>query len=355
MAERQITSGEAQDYAISLPLTRMPPGLRRASAAELTIRRRRSGTGFSYIGSGGKTLRDTTTLRRLKSLAVPPAYQDVLYAEDARAHLQAVGRDAAGRLQYRYHPDWEKVRERRKARRLVALVQALPRIRRCVTKHLAACEPTREFALAAIVELVAHTAIRPGSEAYARAHGTRGAATLHKSNVTVKGHTVTLIFRGKGGQAVRREIRLRRLSQAIGILQQLPGRRLFQYRDATGAMHPVRRRDVNAFLYATAGVRISLKDFRTLMASTQVLETLAHIQPAKSDRLRSRQIKDAVRRAAEELANTPTVCRKSYVHDTVFAAFENGGLRRFSAKLKQCRSAAGREKVLAQIVGATLS
>jgi DNA topoisomerase-1 len=223
-----------------------------------------------------------------------------------------------------------------------------------VTKHLAACEPTREFALATIVELVARTAIRPGSEAYARAHGTRGAATLLKSNVTVKGHTVTLTFRAKGGQPVRREVRLRRLSQAIQVLRELPGRRLFQYRDETG-VHLVRRHDVNAFLCATAGVRISLKDFRTLMASTSVLQALAQVPPAKSNRLRRRQIKDAVELAAIELSNTPTVCRKSYVHDTVFAAFENGGLRRVSAKLKQCRSAAGREQVLAQLVSATLS
>jgi DNA topoisomerase-1 len=357
MARRTVSKQrdtlDAAQQLQSLLQRRKPPAsaLHRVTPAELAIRRRRSGQGFSFIGPNGKAVRDASTLRRLKSLAVPPAYEDVLYAEDPRAHLQAVGRDAAGRLQYRYHPDWEKVRERRKARRLVALVQALPRIRRCVTKHLAAGEPTRELALATIIELVAHTAIRPGSESYARDHGTRGAATLLKSNVTVKGHTVTLTFRAKGGQAVRREIRMRRLARAIGILQQLQGRRLFQYRDEAGALHLVRRRDVNTFLHATAGVRISLKDFRTLMASTQVLEALAHIPPAKSERLRRRQIKDAVQLAAVELANTPTVCRKSYVHDTVFAAFENGGLRRFSAKLKQCRSAAGREAVLAQIVG----
>jgi DNA topoisomerase-1 len=340
---------------VRLAITRMPPGLRRAAPNDLTIRRRRSGPGFCYIVPSGKVVRDATTLRRLKSLAVPPAYQEVLYAEDPKAHLQAVGRDAAGRLQYRYHPEWEKVRERRKARRLVALVRALPQIRRSVTRHLAAGEPTREFVLAAIIELVARSAIRPGSETYARAHGTRGAATLLKSNVNIKRDTVILTFRAKGGQAVHREIRSRRLAAAIGILQQLPGKRLFQYRGETGAAHLVRRRDVNEFLHLIAGVRISLKDFRTLMASTFVLETLAHISPEKSERLRRRQILEAVRAAAEELSNTPTVCRKSYVHETIFAAFENGALRRFSAELKQCRSWSGRERVLAQIVGAAVT
>jgi DNA topoisomerase-1 len=350
MAEALSSDSVPPAAEVRLAITRMPPGLRRAAPNDLTIRRRRSGSGFCYIVPSGKVVRDATTLRRLKSLAVPPAYQEVLYAEDPKAHLQAVGRDAAGRLQYRYHPEWEKVRERRKARRLVALVEALPQIRRSVARHLATGEPTREFVLAAIIELVARSAIRPGSETYARAHGTRGAATLLKSNVNIKRDTVILTFRAKGGQAVHREIRNRRLAAAIGILQQLPGRRLFQYRDETGAAHLVRRRDVNEFLHLTAGVRISLKDFRTLMASTFVLETLAHLSPEKSQRLRRRQILEAVRAAAEELSNTPTVCRKSYVHDTIFAAFENGGLRRFSAKLKLCRSAGGREQVLAQIV-----
>jgi DNA topoisomerase I len=334
--------------------SRTPGPLRRVSPNELNIRRRRNGKGFCYIRPGGGAVRDSATLRRLKSLAVPPAYEDVLYSEDPRAHLQAVGRDAAGRLQYRYHPEWEQVRERRKAKRLVALVEALPRIRRSVSKHLAAGEPTREFVLAAIIHLVARSAIRPGSESYLRMHGTRGAATLLKSNVSLKRDTVALAFKGKGSQAVQREIRCRKLATAIGILLQLPGKRLFQYRDDAGKLRSVRRRDVNEFLYAIAGVRISLKDFRTLLASTAVLETLAHIPPAKSERTRRRQMLEAVRSTADDLVNTPTVCRRSYVHDTIFAAFENGALKRFSSQLKQCRSSSGRERVLAQVVASAV-
>jgi DNA topoisomerase-1 len=333
---------------------RTPGPLRRVSPQDLNIRRRRNGKGFTYIGPGGRALRDSATLRRLKSLAVPPAYEDVLYADDPRAHLQAVGRDAAGRLQYRYHPEWEKVRERRKAQRLIALVAALPRIRRCVGKHLAVSKPAREFVLAAIIHLVARSAIRPGSEAYLRTHGTRGAATLLKSNVSINGDTVTLTFRGKGSQKIERKFRSRRLAKALGLLLKLPGTRLFQYQDDAGKLRSVRRRDVNEFLYATAGVRISLKDFRTLLASTAVLETLAHIPPAKSERMRRRQMLDAVRAAADDLANTPTVCRRSYVHDTIFTAFENGALKRFSSQLKQCRSSSGCERVLAQIVASAV-
>src|SRR3954454_19531497 len=151
-------------------------------------------------------MRDELTRARLKRLAVPPAYDDVLYAADPRAHIQAIGRDAAGRVQYRYHPDLEKGRERRKARRLARLVEALPRIRRAVNKHLGAAEPTREFALAAVIELVACSAIRPGSESYAKANGTRGAATLLKSNVVVNGATVALKFRAKAGKNIEKEI-----------------------------------------------------------------------------------------------------------------------------------------------------
>ena len=136
--------------------------------------------------------------QRLAALAVPPAYVDVLYAADPSAHIQAIGRDGAGRLQYRYHPDWQRVREMRKARRLARLAEVLPQIRRSIARHLGASEPTRAFTLAAVIDLVARSAIRPGSEQYARLRGTRGAATLLKSNVSVYGETVRLSFRAKG-------------------------------------------------------------------------------------------------------------------------------------------------------------
>src|ERR1700759_3929594 len=139
-------------------------GLRHVGTEQLTIRRQRKGTGFTFLTPTGRTLRDAGTIRRLKSLAVPPAYEDVRYAEDSRAHIQAIGRDAAGRLQYRYHPDWEKVREQRKAQRLLRLVGTLPRIRAAIRRPLALAEPCREFALAAAIDLVAATAIRAGSE-----------------------------------------------------------------------------------------------------------------------------------------------------------------------------------------------
>ena len=249
-------------------------GLRLVAADALTIRRRRCGKGWTYLDPDNRVIRDRATVQRLARLAVPPAYADVLYAQDAAAHLQAVGRDAAGRLQYRYHPDWEKVREIRKARRLARLADVLPRIRRSVAQHLSGDAPTREFASAAVIELVARSAIRPGTESYARLRGTRGAATLLKSNVTIYGESITLTFRSKGGKTTVKEVTAPRLATAIALLRELPGRRLFQYRAASGDVRHVTAHEVNGFLREIAGVHISLKDFRTLLASASVLETL---------------------------------------------------------------------------------
>jgi DNA topoisomerase-1 len=328
-------------------------GLRLVTADALTIRRRRCGQGFAYFTPDGRRISDRGMIRRLKSLAVPPAYEDVLYAEDPDAHLQAVGRDAAGRLQYRYHGEWEKVREARKAHRLARLVDALPRIRRAVAQHLGGTEPTRELALSAVIELVARSAIRAGYETYARQRGTRGATTLLKSNVTLSGDTITLSFRAKGGLKVEKSFPAARLCAAIEVLRRLPGRRLFQYRAEDGSCRKVTPAEANAFLQGVAGAKISLKDFRTLCASASALETLARMLPAASERQRRKQVLEAVRAAAAELHNTPTICRKSYVHEAVVSAFENGVLERFSATFHGCRSAKKREQALAAILTAT--
>ena len=325
-------------------------GLRYITTDELTIRRKRTGESFTFVSARGRIIRDEITRARLKRLAVPPAYEDVLYAADPRAHIQAIGRDAAGRLQYRYHADWEKVRERRKAKRLERLVEALPRIRRVVNRHLSAAEPTREFALSAVIELIACSAIRPGSESYAKESGTRGAATLLKSNIAVNGRAIALKFRAKGGKTIDKEFQCPRIAGAVGVLGALPGRRLVQCRAADGEVRAVTAGDVNVFLREIAGVKISLKDFRTLSASAAALEALAHIQPAPSERGRKRQVREAVNAIADELANTPTICRKSYVHQTVVTAFENGKLEKFSGSLRGRRSPARREQLLAQVV-----
>jgi len=325
-------------------------GLKLGEQNELTIRRIKRGKGYAFVRANGAHIRDAKTIRRLHAMAVPPAYRQVRYAVDPASHLQAVGVDAAGRLQYRYHADWEKVREHRKAHRLAKLVGALPKIRRKVTAHLSEEVPTREFALAAVIELIARTAIRPGSESYARLNGTRGAATLLKSNVTLEDDSLVLTFKAKGGKAVRKECNAAKLVRAIGVLRTVPGKRMFQYRDAQGVVRAVSTVQVNAFLREIAGIKISLKDFRTLMASAVALESLSRVTPAASARGRKRQVLEAVRAAAGELANTPAICRKSYVHDTIVTAFEDGILERFAATMKGQRSQTRREQLLAQVV-----
>jgi DNA topoisomerase-1 len=316
----------------------------------LTIRRRRHGRGFRYLAPNGTPIA-REDVKRLASLAVPPAYEHVLYAGDPRAHIQAIGRDAAGRLQYRYHSDWQRVRETRKARRLARLAEALPQIRRGISRHLGAGDPTRSFTLSAIIELVARSAIRPGGEQYARLHGTRGAATLLKSNVSIYGETIRLCFRAKGGKRIEKEVHAPKLAEALVVLRHLPGRRLFQYRGDDGALHAANAQDVNRFLRELAGVEISLKDFRTLLASVSVLIALTRAEPATSKRARRRQVLDAIREAAAELGNTPAICGKSYVHETVVNAFEDGALEQFAETLRGARSTSRSEKVLAQVTG----
>ena len=327
-------------------------GLKLVRPEQLSLGRKRRGDNFVYLDAKGHALKDKAVIARLRSLAVPPAYENVLYAADNHAHLQAIGRDAAGRLQYRYHADWVKVRETRKAQRLAQFVSALPRIRRKVGQILAQEDLSKEFALAGVIELVANSSIRAGGEEYAKERGTRGATTLLKSNVRLSDGKVALKFRAKGGKDFDRAIDVPRLASAIEALRKLPGKRLFQYRCPNGNVHPVHAQDVNHFLRETAEVAITLKDFRTLCASAAVLEELSKLEPAESKTARKKQVLAAVKNAAEELSNTPTVCRKSYVHDAVVEAFENGVLEDYADALKATRSPVKREEILAEVVDA---
>jgi DNA topoisomerase-1 len=325
-------------------------GLVMIRSDKLAIWRKRVGRGYRFFDAAGHAIADKEVIARLRSLAVPPAYNDVRYAAEPRAHLQAVGRDAAGRLQYRYHRDWTQVRDRLKTDRLARFAGVLPRVRRRVSRDLRAAMGLREFALASVVELVALTAIRPGGEDYAKARGTRGAATLLKSNFTEKDGALELSFKAKGGRIVTYQISDARFRDAAAALRGLPGRRMFQYRNAEGVARPIRAAEVNAYLREISGGPASLKDFRTLVASARVLEDLAGREPAASDRRRNAQILAAVRMAADTLHNTPAICRKSYVLPAVVDAFEEGSLARFSRMAKRGRSPLLRAALLAALI-----
>ena len=239
------------------------------------------------------------------------------------------------------------MREALKARRLAGIAKALPAVRRAVGRGLSSAETDRRFAAACVVELVCLTAIRAGGEEYARERGTRGATTLLKSNVRLadKG-VVALCFKAKGGKTISKEVKSRRFHAAITRLLELPGRRLFQHREASGEIRPVRAAEVNAFLWEVAGRRITLKDFRMLVASAGALQALAATVPGDSEGKRRRQVREVVVAMAEELSNTPTVCRTSYVHDAVVAAFEEGKLQH----LKPGKSPMAQAELLARIV-----
>lgn len=326
-------------------------GLRLVTPGDLTLRRRRRGTGFSYVDEAGRPV-DAATRRRLERLAVPPGYADVAMAADPAAHIQAIGTDAAGRLQYRYHADWDHVREALKARRLSAFIDVLPTLRRGVHRSLAAGEPTRDMALAAAIRLIEISAIRIGNDTYERLSGNRGASTLRKSNVRILKGGLSLDFRAKGGKRVSRHIEDAALADACRRMARLPGPRLFQYRAEDGAVKAISAGDINAWLRQTAGKPISAKDFRTLVASARAVELLAGEAPAPGERSRRSQILTALRAVADDLANTPAVARKSYVHASVIDAFERGRLQRLGRRVKAKPFSPRCEQMLLRIVRA---
>jgi DNA topoisomerase-1 len=327
-------------------------GLTLVTPGDLTIERRRAGDGFAYVRKNGKFVTDKSTKRRLDRLAVPPAYVNVFCAADPKAHIQAVGTDSAGRLQYRYHADWTTVREALKARRLTHLVEALPLIRRTVAQDLHDAELTRRRALAAAIRMVERTAIRAGNHAYERISGSRGVATLCKSNTIVAGEDITLTFKAKGNKRVKRNFADAELAAALRELCKLPGKRLFQFKENGNPARAITTSDLNAYLKDAAGRPISTKDFRTLIASSAAVEALSEMAPAKSERRRRSQILEAVRLVAEELDNTPAVARRSYIHASVIDAFEEGRLLRLKRSLKARPFSPRRERLLLSVVRA---
>ncbi len=302
--------------------------LRIVTPAALTISRRRCGRGFVYTDHRGRRVAERDTLQRIRSLAVPPAYEDVRIAASADAHLQAIGRDEAGRTQYRYHPGWDHVREARKVGHLADLAATLPRIRRTVARHLRLPARSRRKALAAVIALIDRTYIRIGCEDYVHSGRSRGAATLLKRNLSREGDKLRVSFRGKGGRACNCEISSPPLVAALEELSRLPGARLFKYQDASGKLRAVTAGEANAYLKEISGVEVRVKDFRTLAATAAAAERFAACPPAASATAMRRQIAEVAREVADMLGNTPTVARKSYIHRRLIDRFEDGTLAR---------------------------
>jgi DNA topoisomerase I len=300
--------------------------LRYCSDNEPGIRRMRAGRGFRYESpSGGKpSARD---LARIRALAIPPAYQDVWICRDPSGHLQATGRDARGRKQYRYHADWSSLRDEVKFERMIAFGEALPRIRKRVSADLNRKDVSREKVLATIVYLLEHVLIRIGNDEYARANDSYGLTTLEDKHVKTRGETVCLRFRGKSGVLHECGIRDRRVAKGIRACQELPGQRVFEYLDDAGEVRHVDSSEVNEYIRSIAGDEFSAKDFRTWAGTVSCCALLQKVEVPANERDAKQSVNEAIKAVARRLGNTVAVCRRSYVHPAIVNAFRNGSLQ----------------------------
>ncbi len=301
-------------------------GLRYVSDRAPGIRRRRRGKGFAYVLPDGTPLRDRAERRRIEKLAIPPAWTDVWICPQPNGHLQATGRDARGRKQYRYHPGWRDVRDETKFGRLIAFGEALPALRRRVEEDLGRQGLPREKVLAAVVRLLETTLLRVGNEEYARANNSFGLTTLRDRHAEVEGSTVRFAFRGKSGKDIQVDIQDRRLARVVKRCRDLPGQDLFQYVDDEGARQAVGSGDVNAYLREVTGEEFSAKDFRTWGGTVLALGALSVLGANGGAGEASRNVVQAVKEVAEQLGNRPAICRKYYIHPGVLDAYVEGVL-----------------------------
>jgi DNA topoisomerase-1 len=305
-------------------ITAKAAGLRYVDVAAPGFSRERRGKGFVYRDARGRIVKDAKTLARIRALVLPPAWTDVWIASDARAHLQATGRDAAGRKQYRYHATWIAKRDSTKYHRLLAFAEVLPSIRRRTRRDLMGPACCRPRVLATVVELLARTYIRIGNEEYARKHKSHGLTTLQDRHVTIRGSKLHFAFRGKSGVFQSIELDEPRLAIAVRQCQDLPGPTLFQYLDDRKKRRSLSSSDVNAYLKDVTGGKFTAKDFRTWAGTLAAAKALDAMEQPASKTGANRSIVQAVDQVAGVLGNTRAVCRRCYIHPGVLRAFADG-------------------------------
>jgi len=287
-------------------------------------RRVRRGRRFAYLSPANRPVRDERILRRIRRLAIPPAYTDVWICPQANGHLQATGRDARGRKQYRYHPDWRAQRDATKYDRMLDFSERLPRLRRRVAADLRRPGMPREKVLAGVVRLLEASLIRVGNEEYARLNRSFGLTTLKRRHARVEGSAIRFRFAGKSGQRHEVGLRDRRLAAIVRRCQDLPGQDLFAYVGDDGVAHDISSEDVNEYLREISGIDMTAKDFRTWAGTVLAYRALRALAPVENGRAAKKNVVEAVRLTADQLGNTPAVARKSYVHPAVLEAYLEG-------------------------------
>jgi DNA topoisomerase-1 len=322
--KRDLPSATAADAARDATAAASSAGLRYVHDYQPGIARRKRGKHFHYVDADGHAVKDAATLTRIKSLVIPPAWADVWICMQPLGHLQATGRDARGRKQYRYHPRWRALRDESKYERMLSFGKALPAIRCAVGAALKQPGLPREKVLATIVYLLEATMMRIGNEEYARDNKSFGLTTLRERHVRLDGSKVRFRFRGKSGVNHEVEVQDRRLANIIRRTLDLPGQELFQYMDDEGNPHTVGSADVNEYLQAIAGEDYTAKDFRTWSGTVLAAVALLEYEKFDSQAQARKNVVQAIESVAKKLGNTPTICRKCYVHPALIESYLDG-------------------------------
>ncbi|MCW8274962.1 DNA topoisomerase IB [Pseudomonas sp. PCH199] len=303
----------------------LPPDLHYVDDTLPGIARKKLRGKFCYFDPLGQRINDPAEIQRINALAVPPAYTDVWICTDPRGHLQATGRDARGRKQYRYHPRWREVRDSDKYSRLRDFGLALPKLRKQLEAILAAPGFSREKVMATVITLLDATLIRIGNTQYARDNRSYGLTTLRDRHVEINGSAIQFQFRGKSGVEHQITVKDRRLARIVKRCQEIPGQNLFQYLDENGERHTITSADINAYLQTLTGADFTAKDYRTWAGSALALAVLRELQWQPESEAK-RQVVETVKNVARQLGNTPAVCRKCYIHPGVLEGFHLGAL-----------------------------
>lgn len=321
MKRKQPSPGEGRKVAAA-------SGLHYVSDRTPGIRRVRTGRHFRYQLPNGRAVRDESALKRIRALVIPPAWNDVWICLDAQGHLQAVGRDAKGRKQYRYHRRWREVRDETKFNRMIEFGKVLPKIRRHVRRELRQSGLGRNRILAAVVRLLELTAFRVGNDEYAHHNKSYGLTTLRHHHAKVRGARIQFNFRGKSGQQQCVDVEHPTLSRIVRKCQDLPGQDLFQYLDDDGNVRDVTSGDVNRYLAEITGHDFTAKDFRTWTGTVLAALALREFEAVDSQAKAKRNVVEAIQRVAKRLGNTPAVCKKCYIHPVIFDSYLDGTLVR---------------------------